>query len=73
MILVGPRNNGGDGLVVAEALRAAGLRAVTFWLYERADTTGAPVAAISWSRPPLSALGRPGQMRRYARRSPRPI
>lgn len=44
VILVGPRNNGGDGLVVAETLRAAGPH-VTLWLYERADTTGAPVAA----------------------------
>ena len=43
--LVGPRNNGGDGLVVAEALRAASLHTVTLWFYQRADTTGAPVAA----------------------------
>lgn len=45
LILVGPRNNGGDGLVVAEALHEARLREVIIWLYERTDTTGAPVAA----------------------------
>ncbi len=45
LLLVGPRNNGGDGLVAAEALVEAGLREVTVWLYGRDDLTGAPVAA----------------------------
>ena len=43
LVLVGPRNNGGDGLVAAEALLAAGLRRVTVWLYGRKDLRGAPV------------------------------
>ena len=45
LILVGPRNNGGDGLVAAEALLEAGLREITVWLYGRKDVQGAPVAA----------------------------
>ena len=45
LILVGPGNNGGDGLVVAEALVAAGLRRVVVWLYHRDGLKGAPVAA----------------------------
>ncbi|HEY8597794.1 MAG TPA: NAD(P)H-hydrate dehydratase [Thermomicrobiales bacterium] len=45
LVLVGPRNNGGDGLVAAEALLEAGVREVTVWLYGRDGLQGAPVAA----------------------------
>lgn len=51
VVLVGPRNNGGDGLVIAEALGKAGLR-VSLWLYHRDGLRGAPVAADLIARLP---------------------
>lgn len=44
VVLVGPGNNGGDGLVAAERLVDAGV-AVAVWLYRRAGPGTAPVAA----------------------------
>ncbi|HEU5326458.1 MAG TPA: NAD(P)H-hydrate epimerase, partial [Thermomicrobiales bacterium] len=44
LILVGPGNNGGDGLVVADALVRSGVRPVTVWLYHRDGLKNAPVA-----------------------------
>ncbi|MGN6562176.1 MAG: NAD(P)H-hydrate dehydratase [Thermomicrobiales bacterium] len=44
LILVGPGNNGGDGLVVADALVRSGVRPVTVWLYHRDSLKNAPVA-----------------------------
>ena len=49
VVLVGPRNNGGDGLVIAEGLAEAGLR-LTLWLYRRDGLGGAPVAADLFAR-----------------------
>src|SRR5213595_2289985 len=43
LVLVGPGKNGGDGLVAAEALQAAGLRDVAVWLYRREGLGEAPV------------------------------
>jgi hydroxyethylthiazole kinase-like uncharacterized protein yjeF len=58
LVLVGPGNNGGDGLVVAEALADAGVRDVRPWLYRREGLRGAPVAAALLDRlPPLDTGG----------------
>ncbi|HEX5502255.1 MAG TPA: NAD(P)H-hydrate dehydratase [Thermomicrobiales bacterium] len=45
LVLVGPGKNGGDGLVAAEALYKAGLRAVAVWLYHRDGVGETPVEA----------------------------
>ena len=52
LVLVGPRNNGGDGLVIAEALAQAGVRS-TLWLYRRDGLGGAPVADDLVARLPM--------------------
>ncbi len=66
LVLVGPRNNGGDGLVVAETLLSAGVQAVTIWLYQRDDTTGAPVAADLLQRVTVIRAGTPGAEAAFA-------
>lgn len=60
VVLVGPGNNGGDGLVTAEHLVGAGM-AVTVWCYRRDATGNAPVAGDLLQRvaiaSDLSSLG----------------